>query len=41
MQVELTRRLRNPKLSDPERERLQELLRLTIKGVAAGMRTTG
>lgn len=41
MQVELTRRLRDPELSEPKRERLQELLRLTIKGVAAGMRTTG
>jgi phosphoenolpyruvate carboxylase len=41
MQVDLTRRLRDPDLPDAKRERLQELLRLTIKGVAAGMRTTG
>jgi len=41
MQVDLTRRLRDPNLPDDQRERLQELLRLTIKGVAAGMRTTG
>lgn len=41
MQVELIRRLRVPEIDEPKRERLQELLHLTIKGVAAGMRTTG
>jgi phosphoenolpyruvate carboxylase len=41
MQVDLIRRLRDESLPADKRERLQELLRLTIKGVAAGMRTTG
>jgi len=41
MQVDLIRRLRDESLPAEKRERLQELLRLTIKGVAAGMRTTG
>jgi phosphoenolpyruvate carboxylase len=41
MQVELFWRLRNPDLIDEEKIRLQALLRLTIKGIAGGMRTTG
>jgi phosphoenolpyruvate carboxylase len=41
MQVELFRRLRKQGEPIEQKNRLQMLLRLTIKGVAAGMRTTG
>jgi phosphoenolpyruvate carboxylase len=41
IQVELMRRLRAPGAADAERETLAELLRLSIQGVAAGLRTTG
>ena len=39
--LDLIRRLRSTELPEAQRERMHELLRLTIKGVAAGMRTTG
>jgi phosphoenolpyruvate carboxylase len=43
IQIELIRRLRSvPEAAPPEQaERLRELIRLTIQGVAAGLRTTG
>lgn len=43
IQIELLRRRRqlNGSASDEELERLRSLLRLTVQGVAAGMRTTG
>jgi phosphoenolpyruvate carboxylase len=43
IQIELIRRLRSlPENAAPEQaERLRELIRLTIQGVAAGLRTTG
>lgn len=42
IQIELMRRLRKlPESGNNERQTLTELLRLTIQGVAAGMRTTG
>ncbi|MES1254555.1 MAG: phosphoenolpyruvate carboxylase [Acidobacteriota bacterium] len=43
IQIELLRRRRGlaPDASDAEREQLRHLLRLTLQGVAAGMRTTG
>ena len=40
VQVELFRRLRRMEDSDPA-ERLRELIRLTIQGIAGGLRTTG
>lgn len=40
-QVELLRRSRRNDLSEPESEDLRHLLRLTINGLAAGMRTSG
>ena len=40
-QVELLRRSRQQQLSDREAEELRHLTRLTINGVAAGMRTSG
>ena len=39
IQIELIRRRRS--LPAPEGERIRELLRLTVQGIAAGMRTTG
>ena len=41
IQVELFRRLRRTPEDAPERERLGELIRLTIQGIAGGLRTTG
>ena len=43
IQVDLLRRRRTlpAEASDPEREQLRDLLRLTVQGIAAGMRTTG
>ncbi|MCE9524896.1 MAG: phosphoenolpyruvate carboxylase, partial [Planctomycetales bacterium] len=43
IQVDLLRRRRAlaVKASDAEREQLRDLLRLTVQGIAAGMRTTG
>lgn len=43
IQVDLLRRRRNlpAEASDPDREQLRDLLRLTVQGIAAGMRTTG
>ncbi|MFW6335909.1 MAG: phosphoenolpyruvate carboxylase, partial [Phycisphaeraceae bacterium] len=42
IQVELMRRRRDcPEKNDRDRDRLDELLRLTVQGVALGMRTTG
>jgi phosphoenolpyruvate carboxylase len=40
-QVELLRRSRQPNLSENQAEELRHLTRLTINGVAAGMRTSG
>ena len=40
-QVELLRRSRKQQLSDQEAEELRHLTRLTINGLAAGMRTSG
>lgn len=40
-QVELLRRSRQQKLTEQESEELRHLTRLTINGVAAGMRTSG
>ena len=43
IQIELLRRRRKSSvdLSDEDAERLRGLLRLTVQGIAAGMRTTG
>ncbi len=41
IQIELLRRRRAASLDSGEPDRLRELLRLTVQGVAAGMRTTG
>jgi len=41
IQVELFRRLRSAPLEAPERVRLATLVRLTIQGIAGGLRTTG
>ncbi len=41
LQVELFRRLRKAAPESPERERLGALVRLTIQGIAGGLRTTG
>lgn len=41
IQVELFRRLRRTAEDTPERERLGDLIRLTIQGIAGGLRTTG
>jgi phosphoenolpyruvate carboxylase len=42
IQVDLFRRLRNEEsLELADRDRLKHLLRLTVKGIAAGLRTTG
>jgi phosphoenolpyruvate carboxylase len=42
IQIELLRRKRNGQMeSTPESESLRDLLRLTVQGIAAGMRTTG
>lgn len=41
IQIELLRRRRAALLESGEPDRLRELLRLTVQGVAAGMRTTG
>ena len=40
-QVELLRRSRQQQLTDQQAEELQQLIRLSINGVAAGMRTSG
>jgi phosphoenolpyruvate carboxylase len=40
-QVELLRRSRQPQLTDEQSEELRYLTRLTINGIAAGMRTSG
>jgi phosphoenolpyruvate carboxylase len=40
-QVELLRRSRQPQLTDQQAEELRYLTRLTINGIAAGMRTSG
>ncbi len=41
MQVELLRRLRKGKLSDAQRQELEETMFLCINGIAAGLRNTG
>jgi len=42
MQIELLRRRRQlPESETTQREQLRDLLRLTVQGIAAGMRTTG
>ncbi|MDX1961720.1 MAG: phosphoenolpyruvate carboxylase [Pirellulales bacterium] len=42
LQIELLRRRRAlPEIANEEREQLRDLLRLTVQGIAAGMRTTG
>jgi phosphoenolpyruvate carboxylase len=43
IQIELIRRRRSlpPETADEQAERLRDLLRLTVQGIAAGMRTTG
>jgi phosphoenolpyruvate carboxylase len=43
IQVDLLRRRRSlpPESTDADREQLRDLLRLTVQGIAAGMRTTG
>ena len=42
IQIELLRRKRQAQNeSEPESESLRDLLRLTVQGIAAGMRTTG
>jgi phosphoenolpyruvate carboxylase len=40
-QVELLRRSRQQKLTEQDSEELRHLTRLTINGLAAGMRTSG
>lgn len=41
MQVELLRRLRKENLSESERQELEEVMFLSINGIAAGLRNTG
>ncbi len=41
IQVELLKRSRKDGVSEPDAERLRHLTRLSINGVAAGMRTSG
>lgn len=41
IQIELMRRARHEDLSDAQKEELSELLRLSVQGIAAGLRTTG
>ena len=41
IQIALLRRYRDPGLNDDERERVLDVLRATINGIAAGMRRTG
>ncbi|MCC5830088.1 MAG: phosphoenolpyruvate carboxylase [Phycisphaeraceae bacterium] len=41
IQIELLRRYQRARGSEPESGRLAELLRLSVQGVATGLRTTG